>query len=384
MIPHIDFAIIGGGITGLTTAHALLKRGFSVIVFERSPILNEVGAGITLQPNALFVLDELGLGDAIRAEGQVVYHAMITNPHLQPIRKKEVTITDAFSAKAMIGIHRARLQHLLAKSLPEGILHLGEPYLHHHSAGNEVEVQTATKQIRCSVLIGADGIHSALRKNLFPESNIRYSGHTCLRGIAECASPVTPEHLSMEAWGKHKRFGIVPISPTKRYWFAVQTAPAHGNDHPERIQEDLLNLFSDFSETVHTCIRQTPTQSILRNDIIDLKPLTTWHKGRIGLLGDAAHATTPNLGQGACQGIEDAFYLSELAAQKGLADFDFAFFESIRRKKVDYVVNTSWRMGKWSHHPLMQKMVLFLLSKMSETSIKNQLNYLHRVTKPVY
>jgi 2-polyprenyl-6-methoxyphenol hydroxylase-like FAD-dependent oxidoreductase len=284
----------------------------------------------------------------------------------------------------MIGIHRARLQQLLADALPEGVLFLGEAYQKHQEFGNHIELVTHSKTVSCSVLLGADGIHSALRKELFPESKIRYSGQTCWRGIAEDSSYQTSDHLSIEAWGRHKRFGFTPISSNKRYWYAVQTAPAHGKDHPASVQQDLFRLFDDFAQPIHHCIAQTPQSTIIRNDIIDLKPLKAWHKGRVCLLGDAAHATTPNLGQGACQGIEDAYFLSELATQKGLQSFDFALFEHARRKKVNHVVQTSWRLGKWSHQPQLQHILMVLLSILPESSVKRQLDYLHSVSKPVF
>lgn len=346
----MEISIIGGGITGLSTALGLYKMGYSPQVYESSPALNEVGAGILMQPNAIKVLDWLGIGKEVRNKGVSLENATITNAQLIPFRETSAELTSHENGQQIVAIHRARLQETLLSALPEGCVHLGEGYRSHSLSGEQIEVELAKRSVKTDILLGADGIHSQVRGQVFPSSSIRYSGQTCWRGISDAKLPESLMNSMKEAWGYGVRLGFTRISDHEVYWFAVAKAEQGGKDVKDTVKSELLDRFTSFHPVVRDIVEKTPVSRILRNDITDLKRLESWSQGRVCLLGDAAHATTPNMGQGAGQGIEDAYYFSHVFAASDSPVDAFQEFESIRRKKVDYVVNNSWRFGKLAHN----------------------------------
>lgn len=371
--------IIGAGITGLSTALALQKTGFShYTLFEKAAALNEVGAGIMMQPNAMKVLDWLGLGDAIREAGNALSHADITNQQLRSIRRGSSSLLSADRSRQIIAIHRARLQRILFEALPAGKAELGMPLAACSCKNNQVKAIFEKNIALSDLLLGADGIHSPVRNSIFPDTSLRYSGQTCWRGIADMDLELNLRHIAKEAWGSRRRFGFAPISDREVYWYGVANEPAGGKDHAD-VKKALSARFADFHPLVLDMIQQTPDAKIIRNDIYDLKRLPVWHQGRVCLIGDAAHATTPNMGQGACQGIEDAYYLSQLLARESDPEQAFSAFEALRRRKVDQVVNTSWRLGQAAHHPIGQSLVKWIMRLSPEQALKRQMENLFAV-----
>ena len=175
-----------------------------------------------------------------------------------------------------------------------------------------------------------------------------------------------------EAWGKGDRFGFVQIAPHKVYWYALKSF----KKSPEELQiEDIEHYFDKYSPLIKDIIRSTKKSNIHRAEIEDLTPMNKWYSENICLLGDAAHATTPNMGQGACQAIEDAYVLSE-CLDKLPVNEAFKQYNSLRLQKAKRVVNTSWTLGKMAHlsNPLlvslrnisMQMTPQFLNRKQSE------------------
>ncbi len=376
-----NISIIGGGITGLTTALALKKLGLDGQVFERAPALNEIGAGIWMQPNAMKVLDWLGLGDKIRGAGLSIEGVQVTDRRLIPMRKFKPASITGDEGRKTISIHRARLQKILFDALPANSVQLGKAYHRHHTENGKVSVifEDASTAV-CDLLLGADGIHSMVRKQLFPFSSIRYSGQTCWRGIASMDNLPDPfKATGIEAWGDQIRFGFANISQNEVYWYAVAKAPQNQKEESGAIKQKLIDNFKHFNSLVAEIINQTPSKKIIRNDISDLKRLKTWRQGRICLLGDAAHATTPNLGQGGGQGVEDAYYIGNILAQ--IPDYTQAFkqFEKERRKKVDYVVNTSWQLGKMAHLKIGPSLMKWLFKFTPEKIAARQFAKLHAV-----
>lgn len=364
--------IAGAGITGLSTALALQKVGIKCQVFEKAAQLNEVGAGITMAPNALKVFDWLGIGDEIRKNGVAIEYATITNAQLKPLREpKKQFLSDSNTGDYIVAIHRARLQEILYHALPQGIVHLGMPYNGHEEREGEIVVRFGENAQSADVLLGADGIRSAVRGQLLGQIPLRYSGQTCWRGVAERPNATTIKMA--EAWGRKKRFGFAAISPERVYWFAVQSTEKDGKDEQGTSKNKLLSLFADFHPSVAQLINATPVDKIIRSDISDLTRLDTWHKGRVCLLGDAAHATTPNMGQGGAQGVEDAYYLANILSQNTDYNKAFSNFEQRRRSKVDFIVNNSWRFGQMSHSPFWQPIFKFLLWATPEKTMLKQM-----------
>lgn len=363
----------------MSTALALNKLGIQCEVYEKAEELNEVGAGIWMQPNALKVLDWLGLGGSVRESGSLLDQIDITNAHLVPFKKTAKEVVQDEKGNKIVAIHRAKLQKLLFEALPKGTVNLGCEFASYESKENNVKVSVGNKEILTDLLIGADGINSKVRENTFPNSSQRYSGQTCWRGISDISLPKEYQNSGIEGWGKKIRFGFSQISENQVYWFAVVKATQNGIDNTDTIKSELEKRYHSFHPLVLEIISNTASEKILRNDITDLNRLDSWHKNKVILIGDAAHATTPNMGQGAGQGIEDAFSLTNILAQNMDIEPSLALFESSRRAKVDYIVNNSWRFGQMAHS-IIGQMILKAIVKLTPAKVmKQQMNKLYSI-----
>ena len=198
-----------------------------------------------------------------------------------------------------------------------------------------------------SLAIAADGIHSVIRSEVFPQLSVRYIGQTIWRGVAPMKVPEPYAGSYAEVWDEGRRFMFVNAENV--FWLAVKPAPPGQKDNPETLRDDLLRLFRNFHPLVRGMIANS--RNFLRNDMGDLGTQPRrWYQDRTVFLGDAIHATTPNLAQGGCQAIEDAYCLA-LCLRKYPSDPRKAFqtYYELRHPKVRFVVETSWKLGKLAH-----------------------------------
>lgn len=341
--------IIGGGIGGLTTAIALKQQGIDVTVTEAVPELLVVGAGIVMASNAMQVMQRLGMDEKIAANGHKLMHGEVADQHWRPIQKVDI---DSAIQKFGIGsyaIHRGALQQVLFQELPEGWIKLNHKVVSVNQQGNKVKVVFENGQTdEADFVIGADGIKSVVRQVLFGKTTFRYSGQTCWRGAVTMPVPEKLKNSTYELWGSKAglRFGLVAVRQNMIYFFATICAPEGGKDDPATLKNDLRKNFGEFGALPLQLIEAAESQKIIRTDIFDFAPIPTWCKGRIALMGDAAHATTPNLGQGGCQAVEDAFVVAKMLKEIGEPEAAFKAFQEVRYKKARYVVDTSWQFGK--------------------------------------
>ena len=339
--------IIGGGIGGLTTAIALRRRGMEVAVYERAPEIREVGAGLTLWANAVKVLGKLGLAEAVKAAGAPGMGGSIRTSRGETLSTMTGRELEERYGAANLGIHRADLQRILLARLGEEFVHLGATCTGFSQDEAGVTAHFADgSEARADVLIGADGIHSTVRETLFGKEKPRYSGYTAWRGVASVSAASGPTDAASETWGCGQRFGHVTIGQGRVYWFAVRNARAGETDAPEGRQAELRRLFAAWHAPIPALIDATPEAAILRNDIYDREPLKRWTEGRVTLLGDAAHPMTPNLGQGACQAIEDAVTLAHRLAERDEAGQALLAYEMARIQRANFIVRQSWQIGR--------------------------------------
>ncbi len=302
--------VIGGGIGGLAAGVALQRRGWDVTVLERAAKLEPVGAGLAVAPNALRTLDALGVGGRLRELAALQGAAGIRRPDGRWITRTDAGKAAARYGEPAIAVHRATLVEVLSAGLAPGTLRLGLP-------AEDVDprtgrVDTADGPLTADLVVAADGLHSPVRAKLFPDHpGPVYTGVTSWRIVV----PAWPRKLDIaETWGAGKVFGVTELGDGRVYCYATAPAAPGGQAPDERAE--MLRRFAGWHEPIPSLI--AAAESVTRTDIRCLEqPLPRFHSGRVALLGDAAHAMTPNLGQGACQAIEDAAVLAAYADDLG-------------------------------------------------------------------
>ncbi|GAB5553749.1 MAG: FAD-dependent monooxygenase [Saprospiraceae bacterium] len=368
--------IIGGGIGGLTLANTLQKQGIDYEVYEAAEQFSPIGAGIMLGINAMLIYQNIGLAQSLRSKGHQLEAAHITNSNLSPINSMPLnTFADELGADS-ITIHRADLIQILYKNLDPKKIFTGKKaqYLVQNKNNAEVYFRDGDYAVG-ELVVGADGIHSVLRQQLFPDIQKRYLGQTCWRGVVDFKLSRVFQNQLFEAWGPNGRFAFVALNDKQVYWFAVKTANAGQQDNPKTIKSELCENFKMHKGPCQQLIMQT--SKILRNDIYDLKTPKTWHQGRVVLLGDAIHAASPNLGQGGAQAIEDAHMLTYYLAQEKEINLALKQYEKQRFPKARKITEQSKLFGQLAHlsHPFWQKVRNQLMrnipSRMSHTPLKS-------------
>ncbi|MCC3158295.1 FAD-dependent monooxygenase [Hymenobacter sp. 15J16-1T3B] len=354
----MEFLIIGAGIGGLATALALHQLGHQVRVFEAAAALREIGAGVVLGANAMRALDHLGVHAAVRAAGSPVTSIGLLDEHGQVLNDVDTRAFTEPLGYDNLAIHRADLQRVLLEHLPVGCLHLGKSLTSFEQSAAGVTAHFADgTQAQAPYLIAADGIRSRVRQQLLPAAQPRYAGYTCWRGVIEAAALGLPPGRSTESWGRAGRFGVVPLGTGQVYWFACISSAEPQNPRYRAFRlADLQRHFAGFHRPIPELLALTTDEQVLWGDIIDLAPLPRFDFGRVLLTGDAAHATTPNMGQGAGQAVEDAAMLAR-CLQEHPADTTAAFrlFDQRRRPRTTRIVRQSRQLG-WVaqlRHPLL-------------------------------
>jgi 2-polyprenyl-6-methoxyphenol hydroxylase-like FAD-dependent oxidoreductase len=343
--------IIGAGIGGLTAAHALQRIGWSVKVYEQAPAIAPVGAGVGIAPNAVKALDHLGLGAALRDRGRRQDGLEI---RLQGGRRVARIPADGIERRYGAGfyaVHRAELHRLLLERLLPDTLrtdHRAERV----TAGTDkatVTLRTPDGMVSASadLLIAADGVHSRLRTELFPEyPGPTYAGYTVWRGIvsAEQARHLDLPAVLSETWGRGARFGSATINDGQIYWFACESVTEHAE-----LEHDLslvASRFEGWHDPVSALFAATTEGSLLRHDVYYLhERLPGFVRGRVALLGDAAHAVTPDIGQGACLAIEDAVALAAAIERSG-TKAGLLSYDALRRPRTEGMARASGRLGR--------------------------------------
>ena len=337
----MKIAIVGAGIAGLTTAIALKEKKIATTLFEAAPEIKPIGAGLGLGPNALKAFKYLGLKEELLKSGQPIERFKILNSKGKTITKPG----EQGNEEGNFAIHRARLQDLLLSKTDVASIHFNKKLSDVVNAPDSVSLKFSDgSAYSFDYVIFADGIHSLARQKLLPGSKPRYAGYTCWRAVIDNSKLNISE--SSETWGPCGRFGIVPLTNKQLYWFACINTRQNNPTMASFQVKDLLVQFRGYHSQIKKVLEATHDDDLIWSDIVDIKPIREFTFDRILLIGDAAHATTPNMGQGACQAIEDAVILSKCLAENKNYASAFRSFEQLRLKRVHWITETSWKIGK--------------------------------------
>jgi 2-polyprenyl-6-methoxyphenol hydroxylase-like FAD-dependent oxidoreductase len=291
--------VIGAGIGGLSAAIALRNAGIDAAVFERGEQAFGSGAGISLAPNALAGLERLGVAERVRATGGSSSKRIV------------LTWRGRLLSEGPWGgvvLRRVDFHEILRAAAGADTVQFGRHCIGFEQDGEGVVARFADGgEERADVLVGADGLHSDVRTQLYGREEPRYRGTTSWRGFARVDHPLL-ESLT-ETWGPGRRIGLQRMRDGWAHWWTTLNAPAGSDEPPAERKRRVLETFRGWHEPIEEAIEST--DDILQTDIYDRDPLPRWSDGRVTLLGDAAHPMTPDLGQGAAQAIEDALVLAQ-------------------------------------------------------------------------
>ena len=332
----------------MAAALALHRAGMDVTVYERASAFIEVGAGISLWPNATRVLRSLGVLEEVLAGGEIVAQFNLHRPSGSLISTIPMC---GFSTPALC-IHRADLHRAIRNQLPDRCLKLNQRFESFARESDQVIAMFAGGlEASADGLIAADGINSAIRAQIHGACEPVYRGYCIWRGIAPEIKGAVQGHIS-ETWGSGRRFGILPMGRGRICWYATRNSASSQSDAPEGRKSEVLAMFKDWHDPISALIEATNPADIIKNDARDRKRLKKWGDGCVTLLGDAAHPITPNVGQGACMAIEDAACLAKCLV--GASDVTSAFrtYEAMRGPRTAYVARQARRIGaigQWEH-----------------------------------
>jgi FAD-dependent urate hydroxylase len=334
--------IVGAGIGGLT-AHLVCRRaGFEVEHYERQPELGPAGAGIVLWSNGVKVLLTLGLGDRLREIGHALERVVTRTNNGDPLTEMPVGELERKLGAPVYPVSRTDLQNLLVDAVGPGALKLGAKCARvEQTAGSATAYFEDGHRATGDVVLGADGIHSTVRRAVAGEVQPRFTGMVHWVGLG-ANDGLQPGHTGSEFLGEGKRCGLLPLAGNRVYFgFACaleKGAPAPAAGSKRQLQE----LFCDWPAPIPAVIERLDEADLKFLEIHDLPSLPRWSQGRLTLLGDAAHATAPTLGQGGCQAMEDAIWLARClgATTLGVAD-GLARYESKRRERAESIVERS-------------------------------------------
>ncbi|MEO8904497.1 MAG: FAD-dependent monooxygenase [Polyangiaceae bacterium] len=343
--------VLGGGIGGLSTAIALRSAGFHAEVFEQSSELREAGAGVGLWSNAMASLDQLGVSIRGSRPLRTVTGANARGKELSLTRLD--TLGPDFASAACFVVLRPALLAALAERLPKEVIHTSSRALRVEALEGRVRLHLEGGRIEDGdLLVGADGLHSIVRPLVVGEDNLRYSGQTCFRGVAQLR--VAEADTLREIQGRGQRGAVCPVDLETVYWWAAHNAPAGEILEPLSRKNHLLVRYRGWPFGLEDAILATASDAILQNDLVDRPPADNYVHGRLVLIGDAAHPTTPNLGQGANMAIDDAIVLARSLRAEATVSGALERYQRERLPRTRQIVQRSWSFGQmclWKSAP---------------------------------
>ena len=346
--PRGRVLIAGGGLGGIATALALQQQGIDSVVFERADQLRDGGAGLHIFTNGMLALAHLGVADQVSAvaPSQSVCHFATSTGRV--IGEYPVGQFIERYGQPTVAVSRSHLHGVLREAFTGRIVTGAEVSGYtEHADGVTVHFADGTSEDG-NLLIGADGVRSAVRSQLLGPRPPDYTGYIAWRGHAKMAADEFPSGTFRALFGPAVRFTYYDIAPGVVHWMSVANGPAGGRDEgtPEQTLDMLRARHAGWTAPVEHILGATVPESIIRSDVVDRKPDSVWGRGRVTLLGDAAHAMSFNIGQGACLAIEDALVLAEhLAAPDVTTAQALRAYEAARQERTRPMQLLAHRIG---------------------------------------
>jgi 2-polyprenyl-6-methoxyphenol hydroxylase-like FAD-dependent oxidoreductase len=336
--------VIGAGPAGLAAGIALRKAGFETMVYERATELRKEGTGLTLWPNGLTALATFGADDEVRACALAAPGMSIRSGTGRALNEVPGPVMDRIGGRG-VAVHRAELLAALAGIVGRDALRFGARCVGVRSERDRAIVTFDDGvEVSADVVVGADGIRSRVRSACGLDAPLTYSGFTVWRATIPFPLPPYPGSLSL---GGPNQFGIWRLPGDRVYWFAstpaVEGTQVRGVSRPP-------DSFSEWHDPIAGLLAATPTEQIMVTDIYDSVPLRAWSKGRVVLVGDAAHPSMPNMGQGTSQAFEDAAVLAECLSAELDVESALRDYESRRRRRAQAAWSQARmlaRVGAW-------------------------------------
>lgn len=338
--------VVGGGVGGLTLAIALEQAGIEVAVFDTAPDPLVVDGGITVWSNAMRVLDRLGVGESVRAHGVHVEQMEHRTDDGRLLATWPIGDIGRKHGLPSAAIERSTLRRVLASHLPDGVVRLGTKFedLEQNADGVTLRLSDGREE-RGSVLVGADGIRSAVRQALFGDVPVRYGGLREWRSVVRLDADPFDSGTYLRVYGGKRCFGLRSIGDGWWQWYGTEASDERGGAGVgAEFKEEAWARFKDWYSPIRTAIEETEEQTVVTADQEDVPQLDTWTKGRATLLGDAAHAPLLMSGQGACMAIEDAAVLAEELISNADVPMALARYEHRRRRRAHQML----RRGRMS------------------------------------
>ncbi|OJF12693.1 FAD-dependent oxidoreductase [Couchioplanes caeruleus] len=326
-------AIIGGGIGGLATAIALHRFGWQVTVHERDASIPGTGTALGMWPSALRALDSLGIGNDVRSRGRPQQGGEFRRPDGSTIGVMDTARMQRRTGDAVYLLSRPALLGLLRQAAEQTDLRFGSPINDVAELGDQ------------DVVVAADGVFSTTRQRLFgARYQARFTGSTAWRGYVDNM----PTDAFVETWGAGAKFGVTPQEGGRTNWYATIRATER-DFAPDAELANLRRIFGMWAAPVGTVLDALEEADVLRHDVYVTPPLPTFVHGNVALIGDAAHAMTPDLGRGACEALIDAVALADCLAAASTVPQGLRAYDRARRRPAQRLARVASTAARLVH-----------------------------------